>query len=119
MAKKIPWLPSIVSDCSTFKESTSVHSHFSPSHLTEVCDDGELNSLLLEPPHVWGSIRTSCLFFDRTLLSSPFPVSNFQVLPLALTSNSDVRVLSLLTELHLLPSHLLFSHHLWFLPIYG
>ena len=26
--EKIPWLPSIVSGCSTFKESASVHSHF-------------------------------------------------------------------------------------------
>lgn len=115
LGKKISWLPLLVSDCPTFKESTSLHSHFSPSHLVQLCGYGELNSLLLGPPHGWGSIPISCLFFDRTMLSSPFPGPNFQVSPLPLTSNTVEKVLSLLIELHLPPSpHFLFSH-----PIYG
>ena len=35
LGKKIPWLPSIVSDCSTFKEPASVPSHLSP-YLTQL-----------------------------------------------------------------------------------
>ena len=109
LGKKIPWLPSVVSDCPTFKESTSPHSHFSPSHLVQLCGDGELSSLLLGPPHGWGSIPVSCLFFDRTMLSSPFPGPNFQIPPLPLTSNTVEKVLSLLLNCTSRPLLIFFS----------
>lgn len=54
-----------------------IHSLRRPPLTPEVCDDGELSSLLVEPPHVWGSIPASCLFFDLGLCSSPISVSQF------------------------------------------